>query len=159
MQGTRPRQTALKKSPNGLPTLGYKGGQIPTVDLRLFDLSKAADSQDYCDEVNGICAQAGVEITELSTHLQGQLAAANPADNAAFDTFALAKVHGTPQALQKWAVDQVKRAARASRRLGLDHSVSCSGSLAFPYLYPWPQRQTDWSKKTSQNSPALAANF
>ena len=59
--------------------LGYKGVQIPTFDARLFDLDKAAGSQTYCDEVKGICADAGVEITELSTHLQGQLVAVNPA--------------------------------------------------------------------------------
>ncbi len=120
--------------------LGYKGVQIPSFDARLFDLDKAAESQDYCDEVKGICAEAGVEITELSTHLQGQLVAVNPAYDTAFDAFAPASVHRNPKARQAWAVEQVKKAANASRHLGLDHTVSFSGSLAFPYLYPWPQR-------------------
>ncbi|CUH77520.1 sugar phosphate isomerase/epimerase family protein [Tropicibacter naphthalenivorans] len=120
--------------------LGYKGVQIPTFDARLFDLDKAADSQTYCDEIKGICADAGVEITELSTHLQGQLVAVNPAYDLAFDAFAPAEVHGKPDARQAWAVDQVKKAAVASRRLGLNTTVSFTGSLAFPYLYPWPQR-------------------
>lgn len=120
--------------------LGYKGVQIPTFDARLFDLDRAAESQGYCDEVKGICAEAGVEITELSTHLQGQLVAVNPAYDTAFDAFAPKEVHGKPKERQAWAVDQVKKAAVASRRLGLDHTVSFSGSLAFPYLYPWPQR-------------------
>ena len=30
--------------------------------------------------------------------------------------------------------------AKASKNLGLKASVSFSGALAFPYLYPWPQR-------------------
>lgn len=120
--------------------LGYKGVQIPTFDARLFDLEKASQSDTYCDEVKGKCADAGVEITELSTHLQGQLVAVNPAYDEAFDAFAPAAVHGNPKARQEWAVDQVKMAAIASRKLGLDHTVSFSGSLAFPYLYPWPQR-------------------
>jgi len=120
--------------------LGYKGIQIPTFDARLFDLDKAAESDAYCDEVKGICADAGVEITELSTHLQGQLVAVHPAYDAAFDAFAPEKVHGNPKARQAWAVDQVKKAAVASRKLGLDTTVSFTGSLAFPYLYPWPQR-------------------
>lgn len=120
--------------------LGYKGVQIPSFDARLFDLDKAAESQDYCDEVKGICAEAGVEITELSTHLQGQLVAVNPAYDTAFDAFAPASVHRNPKARQAWAVEQVKKAANASRHLRLDHTVSFSGSLAFPYLYPWPQR-------------------
>jgi len=120
--------------------LGYKGVQIPTFDSRLFDLEKAATSVTYCDEVKGICADAGVEITELSTHLQGQLVAVNPAYDEAFDAFAPDAVKGNPKARTEWAINQVKMAADASRRLGLDHTVSFTGSLAFPYLYPWPQR-------------------
>jgi sugar phosphate isomerase/epimerase len=120
--------------------LGYKGVQIPTFDSRLFDLEKAATSDTYCDEVKGICADAGVEITELSTHLQGQLVAVNPAYDEAFDAFAPDAVKGNPKARTEWAINQVKMAADASRRLGLDHTVSFTGSLAFPYLYPWPQR-------------------
>ncbi len=120
--------------------LGYKGVQIPTWDGRLFDLKKAAASQAYCDEVKGICADAGVAITELSTHLQGQLVAVHPAYDAQFDGFAPAEVHGNPKARQAWAVDQMLLAAKASNNLGLDVSVSFTGALAFPYLYPWPQR-------------------
>jgi sugar phosphate isomerase/epimerase len=120
--------------------LGYKGVQIPTFDARLFDLDTAADSQDYCDDVLGTCREAGVEVTELSTHLQGQLVAVNPAYDTAFDAFAPEAVRGNPAARQAWAVDQVTKTARASRRMGLDHTVSFTGALAFPYLYPWPQR-------------------
>lgn len=120
--------------------LGYKGVQIPTWDGRLFDLEKAATSQTYCDEVKGICADAGVEVTELSTHLQGQLVAVHPAYDAQMDGFAPSKVHNNPKARQLWAVEQMKFAAAASRNLGLDASVSFTGSLAFPYLYPFPQR-------------------
>jgi sugar phosphate isomerase/epimerase len=120
--------------------LGYKGVQIPTFDRRLFDLDIAVESQTYCDEVQGICADAGVEITELSTHLQGQLVAVNPAYNEAFDAFAPEAVHGNPAARTEWAINQMKKAAVASRKLGLQHTVSFTGSLAFPFLYPWPQR-------------------
>lgn len=120
--------------------LGYKGVQIPTFDGRLFDLNLAAESDTYCDEVAGICADAGVEITELSTHLQGQLVAVNPAYDEAFDAFAPEAVRGNPAARTDWAIDQVKKAAVASRKLGLKHTVSFTGSLAFPFLYPWPQR-------------------
>ncbi len=120
--------------------LGYKGVQIPTWDGRLFDLEKAASSKGYCDEVKGICADAGVEVTELSTHLQGQLVAVHPAYDAQFDGFAPAHVHGNPKARQEWAVQQMLWAAKASENMGLSASVSFTGALAFPYLYPWPQR-------------------
>ncbi|WP_028034049.1 sugar phosphate isomerase/epimerase [Chelativorans sp. J32] len=119
---------------------GYKGIQIPSWDKRLFDLKKASESAAYCEEVKGICRDAGVEITELSTHLIGQLVAVHPAYDMPFDGFAPESVHGNPKARQEWAVDHMLHAAKASRNLGLDVSVSFSGALAFPYLYPWPQR-------------------
>ncbi|UUX99116.1 sugar phosphate isomerase/epimerase [Sphingomonas sp. J315] len=121
-------------------SLGYKGIQIPSWDNRLFDLDRAAESQDYCDEVAGIAASHGLAITELSTHLQGQLVAVHPAYDAQFDGFAAEHVRGNPAARQEWAVDQVKKAATASRRLGLSAHASFSGALAWPYVYPWPQR-------------------
>ena len=120
--------------------LGYKGIQIPSWDARMFDLVKAADSQDYCDEVTGTAAAYGLAITELSTHIQGQLVAVHPAYDAQFDGFAAKHVRGDPAARQAWAVDQVMKAGTASRRLGLTAHASFSGALAWPYIYPWPQR-------------------
>lgn len=120
--------------------LGYKGVQIPTWDARLIDLEKAADSKDYCDEIKGIAASHGLEVTELSTHLQGQLVAVHPAYDTAFDGFAAPEVRGNPKARQEWAVDQVKRALRASRHMGIKAHATFSGALAWPYVYPWPQR-------------------
>ena len=121
-------------------SLGFKGIQLPSWDRRLFDLNRAAESQVYCDEVKGICAEAGVEITELSTHLQGQLVAVHPAYDDLFDGFAAPEVRGAPTARQAWAVGELKKAGTASRRLGLEAHATFSGSLAWPYLYPWPQR-------------------
>jgi len=120
--------------------LGYKGVQIPTWDRRLFDLKLAAESDAYCDEVKGILADAGLEISELSTHTQGQMVAVHPAYDEMFDGAAPKAVRGNPTARQQWAVDQVLMGARASRRMGLDAHVTFSGSLAWPYLYPYPQR-------------------
>ena len=120
--------------------LGYKGVQMPSWDGRLFDLKKASESKDYCDEVKGTLAGHGLEITELSTHLQGQLVAVHPAYDDAFDGFAAPEVRGNPKARQEWAVDQMMRAAKASENLGLTAHVTFSGALAWPYIYPWPQR-------------------
>lgn len=123
--------------------LGYKGVQIPSWDKRLFDLDKAADSHTYCDEVQGICSDAGVEITDLSTHLQGQLIAVHPAYDAGFDSFAPEHLHGNAKERQRWAVDQLLKAARVSQRLGLTSHVTFSGALAWPFAYPWPPRGDD----------------
>ena len=138
--GDKPPFDSLESISEWAASLGYRGVQIPTFDARMFDLERAADSQDYCDEIKGICSEAGVEITELSTHLQGQLVAVHPAYDFPFDGFAPAKVHGKPKERQEWAANQIELAAIASRRMGLDTMVSFTGALAFPYLYPWPPR-------------------
>ena len=120
--------------------LGFKGVQIPTWDQRLFDLERAAESQDYCEEVLGLASQAGLAITELSTHLQGQLVATHPAYDAAFADFAPAALKQDAKGRQAWAVQQLLWAAKASQRLGLAAHASFSGALAWPFFYPWPQR-------------------
>ncbi len=119
---------------------GFKGVQLPSWDSRLIDLEKAAESKTYCDEIKGTASECGVEITELSTHLQGQLVAVHPAYDQAFDGFAAEHVRGNPAARQSWAVDQLNAAAKASQNLGLSAHVTFSGALAWPYVYPWPQR-------------------
>jgi len=120
--------------------LGYKAVQIPTWESRLIDLKLAAESQTYCDELTGKIAACGVQISELSTHLQGQLVAVHPAYDLMFDGFAPEAVHNNPKARTEWAVQQVKWAAQASRRLGIDRHVTFSGALVWPFVYPWPQR-------------------
>jgi sugar phosphate isomerase/epimerase len=120
--------------------LGFKGVQIPTWDSRLIDLQKAAESKTYADELKGIVAEHGMEITELSTHLQGQLIAVHPAYNTLFDGFAPAQYHNNPEARRQWAIQQLTWAAKASQNLGLNAHATFSGALLWQNVYPWPQR-------------------
>ena len=120
--------------------LGYKGVQIPSWDGRLIDLDKASNSKSYCEDIKGTLNKHNLELTELSTHLQGQLVAVHPAYDIAFDGFAAEVVRGNPKARQEWAVDQMMKAAKASQNLGLTAHATFSGALAWPFVYPWPQR-------------------
>lgn len=120
--------------------LGYKGVQIPTWETALIDVKKASESKDYCDEIKGKVAAYGLEITELASHLQGQLVAVHPAYDAMFDTFAPVEYHNNPQKRTQWAVNQLKYAAKASRNLGLDVHGTFSGSFLWHTSHPWPQR-------------------
>lgn len=119
---------------------GYKGVQIPTWDRRLFHLDQAFESATYCDELKGMLADLGIQITELSTHFQGQMVSVHPAYDAMFDGQAPAAVRGDPEKRRHWAADQVMKAATVSARLGLTEHVTFTGSLAWPYFYPYPQR-------------------
>ena len=121
-------------------SLGFKGVQIPSWDSRCIDLQKAAESKTYANEIKGIVAAAGLEITELSTHLQGQLVAVNPAYDSLFDGFAPENVRGNAKARTEWAVQQLKYAAAASENLGLNAHATFSGALLWHTVYPWPQR-------------------
>ncbi len=121
-------------------SLGFKGVQIPTWDARCIDLQKAAESKTYADEIKGIVAAAGLEITELSTHLQGQLVAVHPAYDVMFDGFAPENVRGNAKARTAWAIQQLQYAAKASANLGLNAHATFSGALLWHTVYPWPQR-------------------
>ncbi|MBT3694813.1 MAG: sugar phosphate isomerase/epimerase [Gammaproteobacteria bacterium] len=121
-------------------SLGFVGVQVPIGNANFIDVALAAESQTYCDELVGRVAAHGIEITELSTHLEGQLVAVHPAYDEMFDGFAAPAVRGNPEKRRHWAVEQVKLAARASRRLGLTEHATFSGSLLWPYMYPWAPR-------------------
>lgn len=136
----KPPFNTFKDICNWAANLGYKGIQIPTWDPRCIDLQKAAESMDYVQELQGVAREAGVEIAELSTHLQGQLVAVHPAYDAMFDGFAPETHRNNPKKRTEWAVEQLKLAARASRNLNIDVHATFSGALLWPTVYPWPQR-------------------
>ncbi len=139
--GDKPPFDKLETMAKWVADLGYVGVQMPTGGAdSFFDLARAAESQTYCDDIAGLLADHGLRITELSTHLQGQLVAVHPAYDELFDGFAPPELRGKPKQRQEWAVGQVKAAAVASRRLGLKAHATFSGALAWPYFYPWPQR-------------------
>jgi sugar phosphate isomerase/epimerase len=120
--------------------LGYTGVQIPTWDSRCIDLQKAGESKTYCDELKGLINDCGLQITELSTHLQGQLMAVHPAYDDLFDAFAPEPLRKNPTARTAWAVQQLEYAAKASEHLGLTAHATFSGSLLWHTFHPWPQR-------------------
>ena len=125
---------------NWAAKLGFKGIQIPTWDRRLFDLQKAAETDGYCEDILGIAGRAGIAITELSTHLQGQLVASHSAYDPLLAGFAPPELAGDAKARQQWAVQQLLWAAKASEKLGLKAHATFSGALAWPFFYPFPQR-------------------
>lgn len=120
-------------------SLGYVGVQLPAAD-RIIDLQKAAESKTYSDEIKGVVNEAGLQITELATHIQGQLVAVHPAFDAQFDSFVPATIRNNSKERTAWAVQQMKYAAKACANLGVTACPSFSGSLLWPFFHPWPQR-------------------
>jgi sugar phosphate isomerase/epimerase len=119
--------------------LGYVGVQVPSWDPRCIDLAKAAKSKAYCDDLKATAAKHDLEISELATHLQGQLVAVHPAYTDMFKVFAPEGVR-TAGAMAEWGTEQVKLCLTASRNLGLRAMPTFSGALMWHTVYPWPQR-------------------
>ena len=130
----------LEDIPNGPRVWASRASRSRAGIKRLFDLKQAAESQAYCDQLLGMLHGLGLQLTELSTHLQGQLVAVHPAYDLQFDGFAPPEVAGNPKARQEWATQQLLLGAKASRNLKLKAHATFSGALAWPYVYPWPQR-------------------
>src|SRR5258708_7421169 len=103
-------------------SLGYQGVQIPSWDARVIDIRKAAESKTYCDDLK--YAANGLVITELASHLQGQLVAVHPAYDELFDGFAAPEVRGNPKARTEWAIQQMRYVIKASGNMGLTASPS-----------------------------------
>src|SRR3970282_129271 len=138
--GTAPPFDKLDTMAQWAAGLGYVGVQVPTSNPALFDLELAAKSQGYCDGVAGRLADADIVITELSTHLQGQLVAVHPAYAPQFAAFAPAALRANPHAWSAWPPLQLRCAAKASERLKLKAHATFSGALLWHTVYPWPQR-------------------
>lgn len=138
--GNQPPYNSLEAISMWAAELGFTGVQIPTWDPRCINLQLAAESKTYADELRGMVENCGLKITELSTHLQGQLVAVHPAYNLLFDGFAPEEIRRNPHARKDWAVQQLHYAAKASQNLGLNACATFSGSLLWHTVYPWPQR-------------------
>ena len=138
--GDKPPFDTLDHMAKWAADLGYKGIQIPTWVSHFIDVEKAATSKTYADEVRGTVEKHGIVITELSSHIIGQLVAVHPVYDTLMDGFAVPAVHGNPKARQEWAVKHLMNCAAASKNLGLNAHGTFSGALAWPFLYPFPQR-------------------
>ncbi|MBH3423412.1 sugar phosphate isomerase/epimerase family protein [Pseudomonas gessardii] len=119
---------------------GFKALQIPAWDSRFFNVELAAQSQAYCDDLKGMLRDHGLQISELTSHMFGQLVAVHPAYDALWDTSIPTPLRGRPQARTEWAIERMKLTITASQRLGLEDLGTFSGALAWPYLFPFPQR-------------------
>lgn len=134
----KPPYNSLESISSWAKSLGYKGIQIPANDKRLIDIDLAASSRSYCEEIRGMCGD--MVITELASHLFGQLIAVHPAYDEVFDAFTEPAFRGHPRERQKWAVEKMKAVIKASANLGLQVVPTFSGALLWQLMYPWPPR-------------------
>ena len=116
--------------------------QIPSWDKRLFDLKLAAESHDYCDGVLGKLKQAGLALTELSTHLQGQFVASH----LAYDVF----LEGFRSSQDSWRSQGLPGMGRAAIGVGSDRPVA---GWALPRMPHFPARWRGPSSIRGRSGP------
>lgn len=138
--GNEPPFNNLEHITQWVAGLGYKGIQIPVWDPRVIDLDNACQSKTYCDDIKGYLADLKVDVIELAAYLQGQCIEMHPAYEQLFQPF-------YPEGLKdkqrlEWATSELKKTIDASYLMGTKNISTLSGSIAWPYLYPWPQRST-----------------
>ena len=121
----------------GLPAWGTRRSSFP-VGIRAIDLDKAAESQTYCDEYKGRLQTLGLEITELTGYLAGQVLCMHPAYEVMFEGFHPPGLRGA--ARTEWASGELEKCVHASVKLGLNCIPVLSGAFAWHTVYPWPQR-------------------
>lgn len=118
--------------------LGFKGVQIPGWDPRAIDLDKAAESKTYCDDYRGLLQEMGLEPTEVTGYLAGQVLAVHPAYEIMFEAFHPPGLKGNERT--EWATGELKKCIYASVNMGTSVIPVLSGGFAWHTIYPWPQR-------------------
>ena len=118
--------------------LGYTGVQIPGWDPRAIDIDRAAESKTYCDEYRGKLKEMGLELTEVTGYLAGQVLAMHPAYEILFEGFHPPGLKGDTRTA--WAAGELVKCIRASVNMGTDVIPVLSGGFAWQMVYPWPQR-------------------
>ncbi len=127
-----PLETLAEKA----KSFGYDGLELACWGDH-FEVDKAeADPAGYAAGRKAILSKFGLGVWAISTHLAGQLVC--DVNDFRTDGFAPAGLAGQPEEKRAWAVEQVKRAARAAKALGVSVVNGFTGSSIWHLLYAFP---------------------
>lgn len=103
---------------------------------------QAASDPAYCERQKAILAQHGLGLWAISNHLVGQLTC-DPNTDARSDDWAPAECRGDPEKKRRFAIEDMKRAARAAKNLGIQVVNGFTGSPIWQLIYPFPPASDD----------------
>jgi len=115
--------------------MGYDGLELAT--HAHFDIDRALREAGYVEYVKGTLAKNGLKCFAISAHLVGQCVGDNW--DPRLDNFAPASLSGKPEAIRDWAIEEMKRTARAAQKLGVSVVTCFMGSPIWAYWYSFPQ--------------------
>jgi sugar phosphate isomerase/epimerase len=117
---------------------GYDGLEIACSGEHL-DVQRAVDDDDYLHGRLDILKRHNLKVYAISHHLAGQAVCDDPID---FRHQAILSSRvwgdGDPEGVRQRAAEELKLAARAARRLGVDTVVGFTGSSIWPYVAMFP---------------------
>ena len=128
----------------GVEVMAQKGKEFGYDGLELacwgdhFEVTKAAESKEYCDGKRELLAKHGLEVFAVSNHLAGQAVC----DKIDARHKAILPEHvwgdGKPEDVQKRAAEEMMKTAHAAKNLGVEVVNGFTGSSIWPYLYSFP---------------------
>ena len=115
---------------------GYDGVEIACWGDHL-DVRKAASDPAYVKAKKAVLEKNGLKVWTLGAHLTGQCVGdiADPR----LDNFVPAEVKGKPDAIRKWAVEEMKTTAKAAKAMGVSVVTGFMGSPIWHAWYSFPQ--------------------
>jgi len=114
---------------------GYDGLEIACWGDHM-DVRKAAKDPAYVREKKRVLRKHNLGCWALGAHLAGQCV--GDEYDARLDAFAPAKAKGKPDAVLKWAVEEMKAAAKAARNMGCTVVNGFMGSPIWKAWYSFP---------------------
>jgi sugar phosphate isomerase/epimerase len=117
---------------------GYDGLEIAASGDHL-DLERADEDDAYLRSRLDVLDHHGLRVWAISNHLTGQAVCDDPID---FRHQAIVRPStwgdGDPEGVRRRAAEDMKRAARVARKMGVDTVVGFTGSKIWPYVAMFP---------------------
>jgi len=117
---------------------GYDGLEIAASGDHL-DLERADQDDAYLRSRLDVLERHGLSVWAISNHLTGQAVCDDPID---FRHQAIVRPStwgdGEPEGVRQRAAEDMKRAARVARKMGVDTVVGFTGSKIWPYVAMFP---------------------
>ncbi|MCI8993986.1 MAG: sugar phosphate isomerase/epimerase [Eubacterium sp.] len=127
--------------------MGYEGVELATWGNHL-DLKRAVNDDAYVEEVKGLLAKYDLICEALATHIIGQCV--GDYNDPRLNNFAPAELADKPDEIRAWAIEYMKYAPVAARKMGCYVVTSFVGSPIWKYLYSFPQTTEEMVEKGYQ---------
>jgi sugar phosphate isomerase/epimerase len=114
---------------------GYDGVEIACWGDHLV-IDEAAKNPKYCDEKKAILKKYNLNAWAIGTHIIGQCVG-DPPDKR-LNQFAPKEHSNNPEAIRKWAIEQMKLSAKAAKSMGCYVVTGFMGSPIWKWVYSFP---------------------